>query len=251
MISLLEARIFHSRLRPRKNRFRYGALYFVVPVSALAAPRRQGLFSIDRANLFSIRTSDFGDGSTPPEEWIGKVLADWQVHEADGDVWLMTLPRVLGYAFNPVSFWFCFDRQQRLRAVLAEVNNTFGERHSYLCFREDHCLIESCDVLQSRKAFHVSPFMEVDGEYRFRFCVSPERISVAIDHSDKDGPLLKTSVAGDMQRLSSMRLLRALLGNPLHPLKVIGLIHYQAAKLFLKGVRHFGKPVPPTIAISH
>jgi DUF1365 family protein len=250
MIRLLDARVFHARLRPRKNQFRYGALYLVLNVDVLSQPERLGLFSVDGANLFGIRSADYGDGSTPPAKWIRKVLADWNVTGADGKTWLMTMPRILGYAFNPVSFWFCFDAAENLRAVLAEVNNTFGERHCYLCFRDDHGAIGPNDAVQSQKVFHVSPFIGVDGEYSFRFSALPDRVAVTIDLADKDGMLLRTSVGGRTAPLTSIRLLGALLRNPLFPLKVIALIHYQAVKLFLKGVRHFGKPVPPALPIS-
>jgi uncharacterized protein len=250
MIRLLDARVFHARMRPRRNQFRYGALYLVANVDALSLPRREGLFSVDRTNLFSIRPSDYGDGVTPPARWIRNVLDSWNVTEADGEAWLMTMPRILGYAFNPVSFWFCFDRDGALRAVLAEVNNTFGERHSYLCFRDDHGPIGPQDTVLARKVFHVSPFIEVEGEYSFKFSATAERVAVSIDLSDGDGVLLRTSVGGLAAPLTSMRLLGALVRNPLFPLKVIALIHYQAAKLFLKGVRHFGKPVPPALPIS-
>jgi DUF1365 family protein len=251
MIRILDARIFHARSRPRKNAFRYGALYLMLPLTELSRARRIGLFSIDKANVFGIRTSDYGDGTRPPEQWIRQVLDDWRVPEADGEVWLMTMPRIFGYAFNPVSFWFCFDKAQQLRAMLAEVNNTFGERHCYLCFRDDHGVIDPQDALLSRKIFHVSPFIRVEGDYRFRISASAENVSVAIDLSDQDGPLLRTSVAGPLQPMTSTGLLRVLLRNPLTPLKVIALIHYQAVKLFLKGVRHFGKPEATAIPISH
>ena len=251
MIRILDARIFHARSRPRKNVFRYGALYLILPLKELSRARRIGLFSVDRANLFGVRTSDYGDRSMPPAQWIRQVLDDWRVPEADGEVWLMTMPRIFGYAFNPVSFWFCFDKAGALRAMLAEVNNTFGERHCYLCFRDDHGVIPAQDALVSRKIFHVSPFIKVEGEYRFRISASAENVSVAIDLSDQGGPLLRTSVAGPVQAMTSANLLRVLLRNPLTALKVIGLIHYQAVKLFLKGVRHFGKPEAPAAPISH
>jgi DUF1365 family protein len=251
MIRVLDARIFHARSRPRKNAFRYGALYLLLPLTELSSPRRIGLLSVDRANLFGIRTSDYGDGATPPAQWIRKVLDDWRMTEADGDVCLMTMPRIFGYAFNPVNFWFCFDKAQQLRAVLAEVNNTFGERHSYLCFRDDHGPVGPQETLRSHKTFHVSPFLQVQGEYSFRFSAQPEQVTIAIDHTDKDGPLLRTSVAGRATQLTALQLVRVLLRNPLTPFKVIALIHYQAVKLYLKGVRHFGKPEAPAIPISH
>jgi hypothetical protein len=250
MIGLLDATVFHARTQPRANKFRYGAFYIVAPVDELSRPRRVGLFSVDRANVFGLRTRDYGDGVTSPAAWIRIVLSSWHLNEADGEVRLMTLPRMFGYAFNPVSFWLCHDKEGGLRAVLAEVRNTFGERHSYLCYHDDHRAIAADDVLTSRKVFHVSPFMKMEGAYRFRFSAGQERMAVAIDLVDGCETLLRTSVTGRVAQLTSARLLRAVLTNPLYPLKVIGLIHYQAVKLFLKGLRHFHKPEPPSVTIS-
>jgi DUF1365 family protein len=250
MIRLLEAEVFHARTQPRANVFRYGVFYLLASVDSLSNPRRTGLFSVDRANLFGLRTRDYGDGKTLPAVWIRNVLAEWHLPEADGDIVLMTLPRMLGYAFNPVSFWLCNDRDGRLRAVLAEVRNTFGERHCYLCFNRDHRPIAADTEITARKVFHVSPFMAMEGEYRFRFSITPERVAISINLLKDGEPLLCTSVAGAHVPLTSTRLLLAVLRNPLYPLKVIGLIHYQAVKLFLKGLRHFHKPEPPPVTIS-
>lgn len=250
MIQLLDASIFHERMKPRRNRFRYHAFYCLLPVSQLARPWRQGLFSINRANLFSLYASDYGRAGMEPARYIKQVLEDWRLSEVDGEVRLMTLPRVMGYGFNPVSFWLCYDRGSNLRAVLAEVNNTFGERHSYLCFHDDHRVIAPSDTLDARKVFHVSPFIGVEGRYIFRFGASLDKIAITIDLEDAEGLLLRTAVGGRPQPMSAGALLSLLAKNPLYPFKVIGLIHYQAVKLFLKGVRHFHKPAPPEASVS-
>ena len=246
MIQLMEAKIFHERTRPRNNRFSYGALYCVVPLAELSA-QRSGLMALNRFGLFSIHEKDYGNRGETPTQHIRKILDQDGLVEADGDVSLMTLPRVLGYGFNPVSFWLCHDRQGGLRAVLAEVNNTFGERHSYLCRHDDHRVIEPGDRLEAGKVFHVSPFIAVEGRYAFRFAFKGNNCVIAIDLEDSEGLLLRTSVGGWLMPLTSAHLLGILARNPLYPFKVIGLIHYQAVKLFLKGIRHFRKPpAPPT-----
>jgi hypothetical protein len=250
MIQLLDARIFHERTKPRRNRFGYNALYCIFPVEMLAGTQREGMLSFNRANLFSIRSSDYGRPGISPTRYIWQLLDSHGLEEADGEVRLMTLPRVLGYGFNPVSFWLCFDRDKGLRAVLAEVNNTFGERHSYLCFHEDHRVIAPQDTLNARKNFHVSPFIKVEGHYSFRFGITGDRIAITIDLEDDEGVLLRTAVAGKPQTVSTAALLALLAQNPLYPFKIIGLIHYQAIKLFLKGVRHFNKPAPPETSVS-
>jgi len=250
MIQLLDARIFHERLRPRKNRFSYQALYCLLPLDALAGSSRYGLFAINRAAPFSVHATDYGRPGMTPATYIRQLLRDWRLVEADGEVRLMTLPRVLGYGFNPVSFWLCYDRAEKLRVVLAEVNNTFGERHSYLCFHDGHRAIEPGDILNARKVFHVSPFMKVEGHYAFRFTATRERIAITIDLENDEGMMLRTAVGGRPRAMTAGSLLSVLAKNPLYPFKVIGLIHCQAVKLLLKGIRHFNKPAPPGTGVS-
>lgn len=187
----------------------------------------------------------------PPVAWIRDILARSNISEADGEIVLVTIPRVLGFVFNPVSFWLCFDVASRLRAVVAEVNNTFGERHFYVCRHDDHRPITPQDQLTNHKIFHVSPFMKVEGHYRFTFAWSEGALGVRIDLHDETGLILTTSVAGKRQAVTSGRLALAFFANPLVMFKVLGLIHYQAARLFLKGVASFRKPAPPASSVSH
>lgn len=250
-MQLVPAIIAHARTRPRRNAFRYGACYFAIPLSQWRRGRSAALLSIDANNVFSLRSADYGDGRTPPSQWIRDILSSRDFQDADGEVVLLTLPRLFGYAFNPVSFWFCLDRQGRLRAVLAEVNNTFGERHCYMCFHDDHRAIEADAWLEMRKVFHVSPFLETKGCYRFRFAFEPDRIGVVVNLYDDEEIILATSMSGPRQALTTASLLRALLVYPLQTLKVVALIHYQAVKLYLTGVEHHAKPAPPEISISH
>lgn len=249
-MQLIATRISHARIRPRRNAFRYGLCYFAIPVSQWTRGTRAGFFSIDRFNLFSVRSRDYGDGSGLPAEWIKGILQSHSLGEADGEIMLVTLPRLLGYAFNPVSFWFCFDKDRGLRAVLAEVNNTFGERHCYMCCREDHGRIDRDARLSVRKVFHVSPFLEVKGAYRFGFAFDAERLAVQIDLLDDEGICLATAMNGRPKAMTAGGLIRAALSYPLQTLQVVALIHYQAAKLFLKGVRNYRKPAPPEALVS-
>jgi DUF1365 family protein len=234
---IADVRITHARRGAKKNAFAYQALYAILPLSRLATAA-QPLFGVDRFSLFSFYASDHGDGRTDLEAWARAQLERHGIAEADGEIVLMTLPRVLGYVFNPVSFWLCNDRDSRLRAVIAEVNNTFGERHIYVCSHDDRRRIEKSDWLTERKSFYVSPFLTIEGEYKFRFDIDHERFVVAINHHDNDGLRLSTSMSGRREPLTSTRLLRAFLRNPLMPLKVIALIHWQALRLWLKGATY-------------
>ena len=244
-ISFIAARVMHARQRPKKNAFRYRVPYLAVPERDLSEKRGRGLLSIDRPNMFSVRTADYGDPDNRAAAFVRGALDHHQVREADGEITLITMPRVLGIGFNPVSFWLCEDKSGALRAVLAEVNNTFGERHFYLCTHPDRRPIAPQDTIVAEKVFHVSPFMKVEGHYRFSFSWSARNFGVRIDLHDDEGLMLTTSVAGERVPATSARLAWSFLANPLLMFKVLGLIHYQAAVLWWKGVAHYRKPPPP------
>jgi len=246
----ISANVMHARLRPKQNRFRYRVPYLTVPLGEFENGMRRGLLSIGGRNLFSVRPGDYGDGTMPAGDWIRSVLQQWQLREADGEIVLVTMPRILGFVFNPVSFWMCFDRASHLRAVIAEVNNTFGERHFYVCCHDDHRPIAPNDEVTTTKVFHVSPFMAVEGQYRFGFAWGAETIGVRIDLHDRDGLMLVTAVSGKREEATPMRLALAFFGNPLVMFKALTLIHYQAVRLFLKGVSHFRKPPAPAEIVS-
>lgn len=242
--------VMHRRLRPTENRFAYRVFFLRLPLTRLAHSAN-ALFSIERPNLFSLRYRDYGarDGSHPLE-WIRALLAEQGLGCADGEIWLQTFPRVLGYVFNPVSFWFCEDRAGRTRAILAEVNNTFGERHSYLLSHPDRRPIADGDEFAARKAFHVSPFFPVAGGYRFRFRTGGRLRLARIDYADESGPALLTSVAGSARELRAALLARAFFTRPLMTFGVIARIHWQAARLWLKRTPTFPKPAPPAQELS-
>ncbi|MBK5106204.1 MAG: DUF1365 domain-containing protein [Burkholderiales bacterium] len=244
--SIVFGEVMHRRLRPAEHRFVYPVYFLRLPLSELSRGRRTygGLFSVNRWNLLSLRHADHGDGGDPLA-WIRGLLAREGIHAADGEVVLQTFPRVLGYVFNPVSFWFCHDRAGALRAVLAVVNNTFGERHSYLLARADQLPIAEGELLEARKVLHVSPFCPVRGGYRFRFLQPEGRALARIDYADEQGDLLHTSVSGRAELLSAATLARAFFGYPLMTLGIILRIHYQALRLWVKRVPFFTKPEPP------
>lgn len=239
----------HARVRPKANRFAYRVPYVALGEAALSGGT-SGALSVDRANLFSVRTSDYGAGGLTGAAFVRDVLRRFEVGEADGEVVLVTIPRMLGFAFNPVSFWLCLDKARALRAVLAEVNNTFGERHFYLCRNAGDRPISAQDTITAEKVFHVSPFMPVEGHYRFTFSWTDDAFGARIDLHDGEGMILATSMAGRREPVSSLRLVAALAGNPLLMFKVLVLIHYQAVRLWAKGVRHFRKPPPPEAQVT-
>jgi DUF1365 family protein len=243
---VLAAQVMHRRLRPKVNAFAYPVAYLCVPLSKLDGLARRWL-RLDRAGLVAFHVRDHGplDGS-PLEPWARTMLAEFGLAEVcDGDIVLMAMPRLLGYVFNPVSFWFCRDRAGGLRAVLCEVHNTFGERHNYLVFHDDHRPIAPRDSLPGRKVFHVSPFLPVDGDYRFRFAFGESAVSVAIDYADREGLMLQTAVSGTREPLDDAAVRRRFLFNPFMTLGVVARIHWQALKLVWKRATFHSKPEPP------
>lgn len=238
-------RVAHFRKRPVRHGFAYPVFYLRVPLSridALSGP----IFGVDRFNLFSFMRRDFGprDGSEL-EPWARAILAEGRVTEADGEIVLQAFPRMLGYVFNPIGIWYCHDREGWLRAVICEVANTFGERHNYLLARADHAPITPHDRLVARKAFHVSPFCEVEGHYRFRFYEHGEANAARIDYHDREGALLVTAISGDAEPITTGKLARTFVAYPLMTLLVIGRIHWHAVRLWAKRVPWFTKPDPP------
>jgi DUF1365 family protein len=239
----------HTRLRPVGNAFAYGNYYLRLPLRALgSADFGCALFSRNRWNLLSFVDRDHGDGKQPLLGWIDALLAREGVTDADGEVWLQAMPRVLGFVFNPVSFYFCHRRDGALRAVLCDVRNTFGERHFYLL--DTGGAIGSGRELTARKVFHVSPFCKVEGAYRFRFARRGEQTLARIDYDDADGALLKTSVSGRAAALTNASVARAFFCFPLMTFGVVVRIHVQALRLWLKRVPFISKPVAPTQKVS-
>lgn len=233
--------VMHRRLRPVVNAFVYPVFYVQLPVRDLAAGNC-GIFGVDRSNLLSFRSRDHGarDGS-PLLPWIQALLREHGLAD-DGEIMLQTFPRVCGLLFNPVSFWFCHNRAGELIAVLAEVNNTFGGRHNYLLHRAGAALRDG-EELRAAKLFHVSPFNEIAGGYRFRFHLDRPIPLARIDYDDADGELLLTAISGKAQAWTARALLGAFLRMPLLTAGVVFRIHWQALKLWLKGVPFRGAHV--------
>jgi uncharacterized protein len=252
---LLRGEVTHTRLRPTLHSFRYPTWMLMLPLRAWAR-RPGGAVARNRAALVSFRDADHGDGGPDALAWIDALLRREGVADADlagGEIWLQTYPRVLGYTFKPVSFWYAHAADGRLVAVLAEVNNTFGERHAYLLQGES---LGWGREMTARKVFHVSPFCAVEGSYRFRFLQSaasaarPARLIARVDHDDAQGPLIETRISGELLPMTPRQLWRAWLAMPLLTMGVMARIHWQALRLWLKHVPFFRKPEPPSMPIS-
>lgn len=238
---IMFGKVMHARLFPKQNKFRYGMYYLELPLSDLEnAP-----IAYNRFSLLSFYDKDHGprDGS-PLEPWARGVLKDYGLADiCDGGISLITLPRVLGYVFNPVSFWVCRDHAGDIRAVICEVHNTFGEYHSYICAHDDHRPITGKDTLEGEKLFHVSPFIIREGRYTFRFDLREGHFGIWIDYYAPDGnKQLLTSLIGKREPMTKPALRRAFWRYPLVTLKAITLIHWQALKLIGKGIKYIPRP---------
>lgn len=248
--ALLLTEVMHARQRPRRHVFRYGVYYLCFSLTEITQLSTRFL-SLEKWNLFSFYRKDHAsrDGASL-EEWARSILAQFNITTADGDITLVTLPRVLGYVFNPVSFWFCHDRQGQVRAVISEVCNTFGERHSYISYHDDQHPILSHEWLRAEKLFHVSPFLPVKGYYLFRFTCNADKVHVIVNYHDDEGLMLATSLTGSRVPLTSKQLLTCFFRYPLVTFKIIALIHAEAVRLLFKGACYHSKPLPPTVEVS-
>ena len=239
--------VMHRRLRPVGNAFNYPTYFLMLPMRSLQH-HGSGALARNRRSALSFFDSDHGDGSNDALAWMDALLLREGVEDAGGEIWLHTYPRVLGYAFNPVSFWYCHRPDGSLRAIVVEVNNTFGERHCYLLDAPQYG-----QTLTAKKVFHVSPFCTLAGSYRFRF-LQTERDGLQttlarIDYHDRAddaaGPLLQTSVGGTLEPVTPASLRKALWRYPAMTLGVVARIHWQAFRLWRKRIPFIGKPDLP------
>ncbi len=238
--------VMHERQAPFLHHFTYPVRFMRVPLSQWDVLRVPGL-GVDRPGLLGLRSRDHGprDGS-PLGPWIQEMLRQRGLADlCDGEVVLQTCPRVFGFVFNPVSFWLCHDRSGGLRAVLAEVNNTFGECHNYWVVREDRGAIGAEDDLPADKVFHVSPFYPVSGKYRFCFDQRDGLSAIRIDYWDNDAMQLATRIGGRLEPLDAAGVRRWLVGFPLLTLGIVWRIHWQALRLWLRGATFHRKPPTP------
>ncbi len=249
---ILFGRVMHKRFSPKANAFNYGIYYLGLPLSQINSSLENKYFKTNRWGVLSFYTKDHGHRDDKDlRDWARKILDDHGIDKTDGEIFLVTMPRVFGYVFNPVSFWYCYDRSEKLRAVICEVNNTFGETHSYICAHDDQAEIRKDDILEGRKVFHVSPFLEREGHYKFRFSLLDSKMGAWIDFYDGEGhKKLVTALSGSFENLSLQSCRRAFWKYPLVTLKSISLIHWQALKLLFKRAKYVPKPLQEDIKVT-
>ncbi len=234
---------FHGRKGAVENAFRYSVDYLLL--DAEAEVRGPGLFARNARGVTQILDRDHGGapGKGRGAAWVRDVLEQFQV-KGITRIELLAQPRVFGHVFNPVSFWLCRRADGGLVAVIAEVTNTYGDRHSYLCHHPDQRVIAPSDQLRAVKVMHVSPFQPVAGTYTFRFDITDRRVGIWIDYGRDKGGLIAT-LTGKRQPLGNRGILRSLLRRPFGARRVLALIHWQALKLWVKRATFRGRPDAP------
>lgn len=263
--------VMHRRLRPRAHKLRYRVFWMLLDLDEIDdVSRGLRLFSHNSFNAVSFYDVDHGDGGGRSlREQADRHLRKAGIETGGGAIKLLCMPRMFGYGFNPLSVYFCYQREGSLAAILYEVHNTFGERHTYLipvdqparavvdqqignqqvgnqqAAPDQQVVDQRCD-----KVFYVSPFMDMDMTYAFRVAAPAERVTVAIRTGDKDGLLLFAALNGERRPLTERALLRAVLAYPLLTLKVVGAIHWHALRMMLKGFRLRSRPKPPPIPVT-
>lgn len=233
----------HCRFTPFERRFEYGIFLIDVDIDLLAeAGQVSSLFAVGRPSLFSFRPEDNGPRSkeTTLREWAETVFQTAGIDQTGGRIRLVTFPRHLFYRFAPLSLWYGYDSDERLQGVIYEVNNTFGERHCYVApagqSRSQH---------EAEKSFHVSPFFDVSGKYRFVLQAPGDKLHVTVENWDEGDRTHMANIVARLTPATSATLLRHALTQPLSSIGVLFGIHWQALKIWLRGARYRRKPLPP------
>lgn len=240
--SIYNGAVIHKRFKPKKHFFKYNVFSLLIDLSELEdLDKRVKFFSFNRFNLVSFYEKDHGhrDGSSLVE-WIKKNLNENDINSKDIRIKLLCYPRIFGYVFNPLSVFFIYDSTEKLISILYEVKNTFGEQHTYIFkVKDDANLFQhNCS-----KKFHVSPFIEMNCNYFFRILKPGEKISVIIDQYQTDEKILYASQDGKRVDFTSKELLKSYLKHPLMTFKIISAIHYEAFKLWTKGIKFIKKKI--------
>lgn len=242
--ALYAGSVMHHRLRPKEHRLRYSIFYLLLDldeIHLLGAKLRW--FSHNQFNIFSFYDRDHVEGEAVSlRDKVERHLRDAGI-EYGGPIRLLTMPRILGYAFNPISIFFCHRRDRSLSAILYEVNNTFGQRHHYL-------IPVASDAKppirqESQKSLYVSPFMTTDMTYSFTVTPPEERVALSVVGSDETGPLIIAKLTATRRDLTDAQLARAFFAYPLLTLKVIAGIHWEALLIWFKGIALQHRPPPP------
>lgn len=243
--AILGTKVMHKRLRPSVNQFTYDVYYIAIPEQSFAG-LDNGVMRHNRFGVMSYYDRDHGKrNGEDASMWARALLRQCKLDEAIETLILVTMPRTMGFVFNPVSFWLGITTEGTLKAVIAEVNNTFGETHSYILAHSSGAAITADEWLEADKNFHVSPFLKVEGHYRFRFALR-DSLGIWIDYMGPDNQTtLLTSMVCKPEPFTRRNMIKHALTLPMVSLKALVLIHWQAIKLMVKKVKYLRKPKAP------
>ena len=238
--SIYNGTVIHKRFKPKKHFFRYSVFSLFIDLSELnQLDNSIKFFSFNKFNLISFFDKDHGDrDGSSLIEWVKKNLKENNISSENIKIKLLCYPRIFGYVFNPLSVFFIYNSKNKLISILYEVKNTFGEQHTYIFKVEDDLNLfqHNCS-----KKFHVSPFIEMNCNYFFRILKPGEKISVIIDQYHTNEKILYASQDGKRVDFNSKELLKSYLKHPLMTFKIISAIHYEAFKLWTKGIKFISK----------
>ena len=237
--SIYNGTVVHKRFKPRIHFFRYKVFSLLIDLSELSTlDKKINFFSYNKFNLISFFDKDHGErDGTSLIEWVKKNLRENNIDAEEIKIKLLCYPRILGYVFNPLSVFYIYNNNEKLISILYEVKNTFGEQHTYIFkIENDNLLQHNCE-----KKFHVSPFIEMNCNYFFRILKPSEKISVIIDQYQSNEKILFASQDGKRADLTSAELMKSYLKHPLMTFKIISAIHFEAFKLWTKGIKFIKK----------
>ena len=240
--AIYNGQVIHKRFKPKVHYFRYNVFSLLIDLSELDTIDKEiSFFSLNKFNLISFYEKDHGDrDGSSLINWVNKNLEKNNIPIQDIKIKILCYPRILGFVFNPLSVFYVYNSQNKLISILYEVKNTFGEQHTYIFkITKDENLVQN----KCAKKFHVSPFIEMDCNYFFRLLKPGDKISVIIDQYDKEDKILFASQDGIRTEFNSKELIKSYLKHPLMTFKIIIAIHYEAFKLWLKGIKFIKKKI--------
>jgi DUF1365 family protein len=244
---LYAGKVMHQRMKPVGHRFSYDVFSLMINLDRLdEADRLSQVFSVNRRNLLSFHEKDHaGDRAVSLRNYVDTLLQEAGVAMPPARVLLVCYPRILGLVFNPLAVYYAYGQDSALNAMIYEVRNTFGERHTYVCPIAPDDMSDAGVRQQCDKLFHVSPFIPMAMRYRFRMLPPGDEIRWRILETDKDGPLLSATFSGVQVPLKTGKILRLVARIPHLTLKIVAGIHWEALKLWIKGMRYISRPQAP------
>ncbi len=234
-------KVIHKRFKPKEHYFKYNVFSLLIDLNELDQINKDiKFFSYNKFNIISFFDKDHGDrDGSSIKLWVKKNLKSIGIITEDISIKLLCYPRIFGYVFNPLSIFFIYNKHSELISIFYEVKNTLGEQHTYIFKAKDEKTIHN----KCKKKFYVSPFIEMDCEYHFKTLNPREQLSVVINQNDKDGKLLFASQEGISKDFNNKNLILSYLTHPLMTFKIIGAIHYEAFKLWVKRIRLVAKKI--------